>query len=247
MKIADSGASAEETYRVFEPDEKIPSEIPRRLRTQPFVVDATTSKLVATKNSKSRNDSVEAGMFLSNVYCCLNTSEDEVFFVTFRIRNDQNLLENLKENVINTIEELKTKLMDLDEIAFATEEGLNATDSRIDPTKDQTADAPTLYEAYGLTQAERNVVDHLRYGLSVTDIADATNTKVSTVRTHLHRLFQKTGTARQAELVVLFGTPVRDSWIPDILHTKYKVPEKQCEARRQPKVVAGRALPRRGY
>jgi len=57
-------------------------------------------------------------------------------------------------------------------------------------------------ERYELTNAESRVVDHLAAGLSVGEIAATTKTKVSTIRTHLHRIYQKTETKGQVELIL---------------------------------------------
>lgn len=73
------------------------------------------------------------------------------------------------------------------------------------------AELPQLPESglchlYGLTPAEARVAARIAQGASVDEIAAALSVAVSTVRTHLHRVLEKTGTSRQAELVRLLLT-----------------------------------------
>ena len=56
---------------------------------------------------------------------------------------------------------------------------------------------------YGLTEAERRVFEHVAAGRSVEQAAAALGVAGSTIRTHLLKVFAKTDTARQAELVAL--------------------------------------------
>ena len=56
---------------------------------------------------------------------------------------------------------------------------------------------------YGLTAAEAEVALAVLDGEGVGAIADGLGISVATARTHLHRIFEKTGTKRQAELVRL--------------------------------------------
>jgi DNA-binding CsgD family transcriptional regulator len=65
---------------------------------------------------------------------------------------------------------------------------------------------------FGPTQTERRVLSSVAGGYSVADIAQALGVGEATIRTHLVRLFDKTGVHRQAELVALFHSftcPVR--------------------------------------
>jgi DNA-binding CsgD family transcriptional regulator len=71
-----------------------------------------------------------------------------------------------------------------------------------------TASTPRTLEvfanAYALSRAERRVLRHLVDGKAgVAGVAASTGTSVSTVRSHLRNLFQKTGTRKQSELVRL--------------------------------------------
>ncbi len=60
-----------------------------------------------------------------------------------------------------------------------------------------------LAEVYRLTRSERRVLEHLAAGRSLAEVVLVFDIQISTVRTHLARLFAKTGTRRQAELVAL--------------------------------------------
>ena len=75
----------------------------------------------------------------------------------------------------------------------------------------ETTQAEILQKLYELTPAEGNVAELLASGKSVREIADETSVRENTVRIHLKRIFDKTGTKRQAELVklVLSGAAVR--------------------------------------
>jgi DNA-binding CsgD family transcriptional regulator len=57
--------------------------------------------------------------------------------------------------------------------------------------------------AYGITAGELRVLELLVEGASVTEAAERLNVEITTARTHLARLMQKTGTNRQADLVRL--------------------------------------------
>lgn len=64
---------------------------------------------------------------------------------------------------------------------------------------------------FGLTAAEAKVLERIAAGFTNAEIAQALGVGVSTVRTHLLHLFEKTGARRQAELVALvasFDLPV---------------------------------------
>lgn len=56
---------------------------------------------------------------------------------------------------------------------------------------------------FGLTDAERRIFEAIADGLTVQEIADRFAIGTSTVRTHLLRIYDKTGLHRQAELVIL--------------------------------------------
>ncbi|MFN3815140.1 helix-turn-helix transcriptional regulator [Brevundimonas sp.] len=70
-------------------------------------------------------------------------------------------------------------------------------------------DRPALAAAlFGLTAAEQRVCDGIGRGETVVATAAALGVGESTVRTHLLRVFEKTGTGRQAELAALYGSLV---------------------------------------
>jgi DNA-binding CsgD family transcriptional regulator len=56
-------------------------------------------------------------------------------------------------------------------------------------------------ENLGLTRAEATVVSLLAAGCSIKEICSRLQIRLSTVRTHLRHLYEKTNTSRQAELV----------------------------------------------
>jgi DNA-binding CsgD family transcriptional regulator len=59
----------------------------------------------------------------------------------------------------------------------------------------------TLVSAFGLTGAEGRVLSALLEGLSLADIATRFQISINTVRWHLKRLFEKTNTKRQGDLI----------------------------------------------
>ena len=73
--------------------------------------------------------------------------------------------------------------------------------------------APDLVgRTFGLTPAERRVLAHITEAGSVAETAERLRISQTTVKTHLSRIFDKTGTARQADLVKLlagFSGPLR--------------------------------------
>jgi DNA-binding CsgD family transcriptional regulator len=62
-----------------------------------------------------------------------------------------------------------------------------------------------LQELYGLTRSEAALAARIPSSRSLQALADERGLRVSTVRTHLQRVFDKTGTHRQAELVQLIA------------------------------------------
>jgi DNA-binding CsgD family transcriptional regulator len=65
--------------------------------------------------------------------------------------------------------------------------------------------AAALALAYDVTPAEARVLELIVEGLTLKETAEKLGVSIATVRTHLGRLFQKTGTSRQAELVAFVG------------------------------------------
>jgi DNA-binding CsgD family transcriptional regulator len=64
-------------------------------------------------------------------------------------------------------------------------------------------DRALLSTLYGLTPTEATVAATLSRGDGLPSAAKALGMQVSTARTHLHRIFDKTGTQRQTQLVWL--------------------------------------------
>ncbi|TCZ64371.1 helix-turn-helix transcriptional regulator [Roseicella aquatilis] len=62
-----------------------------------------------------------------------------------------------------------------------------------------------LREAFGLTRAEAEVAARAGQGEEVARIAEALGTTPGTTRLHLHRVFEKTGVHRQAELALVLA------------------------------------------
>lgn len=63
-----------------------------------------------------------------------------------------------------------------------------------------------LRELFGLTRAEAKLAISLACGLSLKDSTNRTNLTVKTGRSYLERIFAKTGTRRQSELVAVLKT-----------------------------------------
>ncbi len=76
-------------------------------------------------------------------------------------------------------------------------------------SKEASYEAPptdVLRVLYGLTPAEVRICELLMHGLTPNEISEHIGVAVSTARTHLLRIFQKTGTDRQADLIRLLST-----------------------------------------
>lgn len=69
----------------------------------------------------------------------------------------------------------------------------------------KTLDAPVLKQLFGLTQAEARVAHLIGGGLALPQIAEVLNVSTETVRSQAKAIFNKTGTCRQAELVMLLS------------------------------------------
>jgi DNA-binding CsgD family transcriptional regulator/PAS domain-containing protein len=72
-----------------------------------------------------------------------------------------------------------------------------------DPDDNQGANVELLQSAFSLTNAEAALAAALMQGKTLDEVAAASGVTVATVRTHLKRLFSKTATRRQSELVGL--------------------------------------------
>jgi DNA-binding CsgD family transcriptional regulator len=70
----------------------------------------------------------------------------------------------------------------------------------LDPAVSTTVPAEWVMDAYGLTLAEARVALHAASGRSVAEVGALLKISPNTVKTHLRRVFAKTGIHRQAEL-----------------------------------------------
>jgi DNA-binding CsgD family transcriptional regulator len=73
----------------------------------------------------------------------------------------------------------------------------------VDADRDPPPAGALLRQRYGLTPREVDVALLVLHGHGVKPIADQLALSANTVRTHLHHIFTKTRTHRQAELVGL--------------------------------------------
>jgi DNA-binding CsgD family transcriptional regulator len=73
----------------------------------------------------------------------------------------------------------------------------------IDPERAPRGVESNLRALFELTPAEARVARGIAAGETLIGVAEALGILSSTARTHLHRVFEKTGTKRQAELVKL--------------------------------------------
>lgn len=77
-----------------------------------------------------------------------------------------------------------------------------------DPESPRRCCTSALRKLYGFTKAEAAVAAALMEGKTLNEIAASLHVSTNTVRAHLKRLFSKTRTSRQAELVLLLGSGV---------------------------------------
>lgn len=73
----------------------------------------------------------------------------------------------------------------------------------VDPELEREPPKVLLMRLFGLTNAEADVAARVMRGDGLTPIADDMALSLATVKTHVHHIFDKTGTHRQAELVRL--------------------------------------------
>ncbi len=73
----------------------------------------------------------------------------------------------------------------------------------VDPDQAQRTRTAELQQLYGLTRAEAVVATYIGRGQGLQSVADELHVTLSTVRIHLQRVFEKTNTHRQAQLVRL--------------------------------------------
>lgn len=75
----------------------------------------------------------------------------------------------------------------------------------IDPAAPPTVDVPLLRSLFSLTKAEARLAENLARGLTLQECADEAGVSLNTIRTHLARALDKTGTNKQAQLVALIS------------------------------------------
>jgi DNA-binding CsgD family transcriptional regulator len=75
-----------------------------------------------------------------------------------------------------------------------------------DPDRPAQIPSGWMMDAYGLTLAEVRVALSVASGLGISDTARRLKISVNTVKTHLRRVYEKTGTRRQAELSRIVAT-----------------------------------------
>ena len=92
-----------------------------------------------------------------------------------------------------------------------------------DPNQDQDFDETSLREAYDLTPAEIRVAAEITSGKRIEELADALKITPSTARTHLKRIFDKTGTGRQSELVRVMLSAARRRRKPTKLESVFQL------------------------
>jgi DNA-binding CsgD family transcriptional regulator len=76
----------------------------------------------------------------------------------------------------------------------------------VDPANRAGVPQSWIMDAYGLTQAEARVALAASSGLSVPDTASRLGLSTNTIKTHLRRVFAKSGTGRQTELARLMAS-----------------------------------------
>lgn len=81
-----------------------------------------------------------------------------------------------------------------------------------DPERSRAATPELIASIYGLTLKEAEVVAKLVEGKGVDELAVELGMKYETARTHLRRIFFKTGTTRQTELIRVLGRIPRPPW-----------------------------------
>lgn len=72
-----------------------------------------------------------------------------------------------------------------------------------DPTERRAPPLEAFAALYSLTYAEQKVLEHIAEGEPPQETADVLGVSITTVKTHLQKIFAKTGTGRQADLIQL--------------------------------------------
>ena len=88
---------------------------------------------------------------------------------------------------------------------LATAQELTATLVIRDPSATPNKPCPIFGQAFGLTPAETRLADQLAQGHSLVNAEERLGITHNTARTHMKRIYAKTGLGRQADLVRLFS------------------------------------------
>ncbi|AFM19646.1 DNA-binding protein with HTH domain [Mycolicibacterium chubuense NBB4] len=94
----------------------------------------------------------------------------------------------------------------IDQTTFASPRSGRASIVIVDPEHQPEPPAGLLQRLYGLTKTEARIALLVARGQGLKPLADELSVSITTVRTHLQHIFDKTGTSRQAELVRLVLT-----------------------------------------
>lgn len=97
-------------------------------------------------------------------------------------------------------------VLPIDQTTFASPQSGRAIIVIVDPEQHPEPPAALLRRLYGLTKSEAQIALFVTRGEGLKPIADELSLSVTTVKTHLRHVFDKTGTHRQAELVRLLLT-----------------------------------------
>jgi DNA-binding CsgD family transcriptional regulator len=92
------------------------------------------------------------------------------------------------------------------------------------PAPDAVEGAQAMAAAFGLTDAEARLVENLLAGRSMEKAAAALGVAMTTAKTHLDKIFQKTGVHRQAELIRLAAHVAPPASAPNTGHVQRPYP-----------------------
>jgi DNA-binding CsgD family transcriptional regulator len=85
-----------------------------------------------------------------------------------------------------------------------------------DPAEEATPHIQAFVALYGLSAAEERVLEQIVTGQMPQEAAGELGVSLATVKTHLQKLFAKTGARRQVELVQLFERLKPPASIPSV-------------------------------
>jgi DNA-binding CsgD family transcriptional regulator len=76
------------------------------------------------------------------------------------------------------------------------------------PSDPRPRDVGAVAASFGLTPAEARMLQHLAAGATVNEAIEALDISPNTAKTHLARIFSKTGASRQTDLIALINRMV---------------------------------------